>query len=57
MKKEEVQEQKVRSLEQAYLSMSESNSRACIDAYLRWHSAALLYLSTFYSDSNPDFSA
>lgn len=57
VKKEETQEQKVRSLEHAYLSMSDVNSHACIDAYLEWHSATLLYLSTYYSDSNPDFNA
>lgn len=57
MEKEETKEQKVRSLEQAYLSMSDVNSHACIDAYLKWHSAALLYLSTYYSDSNSDFNA
>ena len=57
VKIEETQEQKVRSLEQTYLSMSDVNSHACIDAYLEWHSAALLYLSTYYSESNPDFNA
>lgn len=57
MKKEETHEQKVRTLEQTYLSMTDVNSHACMDAYLSWHSAALLYLSKYYSDSNPDFSA
>lgn len=57
VKIEETQEQKVRSLEQTYLSISDVNSHTGIDAYLEWHSAALLYLSTYYSDSNPDFNA
>ena len=49
------QEQKVRSLEQAYQAQKEENSYTAIDAYLEWHSAALLYLSNYYTEANPDY--
>lgn len=39
---EQTQEQKVRSLENAYTAIREHNSHASIQAYLEWHSAALL---------------
>lgn len=50
-------EQKVRSLEESYVAITEENSRASIDAYLKWHSAALLYLSNYYTEANPDYAA
>ena len=53
---EQTQEQKVRALEQAYLAHREENSHEAIDAYLEWHSAALLYLSNYYTEANPDYS-
>ena len=53
---EQTQEQKVRALEQAYLAHRDENSREAIDAYLEWHSAALLYLSNYYTEANPDYS-
>lgn len=53
----QTQEQKVRSLEDAYTAIREHNSHASIQAYLKWHSAALLYLSTYYTEANPDFAA
>lgn len=53
---EQTEEQKVRSLEQSYLAQREENSRAAIEAYLEWHSAALLYLSDYYTEANPDYS-
>ena len=56
MEEEQTQEQKVRSLEQAYLACCDENSRDAIDAYLEWHSAALLYLSNYYTDANSDYS-
>lgn len=56
IEEEQTEEQKVRSLEQAYLAQREENSRAAIDAYLEWHSTALLYLSNFYTEANPDYS-
>lgn len=55
IEEEQTQEQKVRSLEQAYLAHREENSREAIDAYLEWHSAALLYLSSYYTEANPDY--
>lgn len=54
-KNEETQEQKIRSLEQEYLSIADVNSSASIDTYLKWHSATLLYLNNYYTDANPDF--
>lgn len=56
IEEEQTEEQKVRSLEQAYLAQQDENSRVAIDAYLEWHSAALLYLSNFYTEANPDYS-
>lgn len=56
IEEEQTQEQKVRALEQAYLAHRDENSHEAIDAYLEWHSAALLYLSNYYSEANPDFS-
>lgn len=56
LEEEQTEEQKVRSLEQAYLAQREENSRAAIDAYLEWHSTALLYLSNYYTEANPDYS-
>lgn len=53
---EQTQEQKVRALEQVYLSHRDENSREAIDAYLEWHSTALLYLSSYYTEANPDYS-
>lgn len=49
---------KVRALERKYidcLSRSEVNSSQAIDAYLNWHSAAVIYLSQYYSSANSDF--
>lgn len=57
IEEEQTQEQKVRSLEDAYAAIREHNSNASIQAYLEWHSAALLYLSTYYTEANPDFAA
>ena len=57
IEEEQTQEQKVRSLEDAYTAIREHNSHASIQAYLEWHSAALLYLSTYYTEANPDFAA
>lgn len=57
IEKEQTQEQKVRSLEDAYTAIREHNSHASIQAYLEWHSAALLYLSTYYTEANPDFAS
>lgn len=47
----------VRLLEEKYKNEvgKEANSDAAINAYLKWHSAALTYLSRFYSDINPDY--
>ena len=56
MDEDQTQEQKVRALEQGYLSHRDENSREAIDAYLEWHSAALLYLSNYYTEANPDYS-
>lgn len=53
---EQTEEQKVRSLEHAYLAQRDENSHAAIDAYSEWHSAALLYLSNYYTEANPDYS-
>lgn len=55
IEEEVTEEQKVRSLEQAYLAQREENSREAIDAYLEWHSAALLYLSNYYTEANADY--
>lgn len=57
IEEEQTQEQKIRSLENSYTSISGHNSQASIQAYLAWHSAALLYLSTYYTEANPDFAA
>lgn len=57
VEEEQTQEQKVRSLEDAYTAIREHNSHASILAYLEWHSAALLYLSSYYTEANPDFAA
>lgn len=54
--KEQTLEQKVRALEQAYLAHREENSHEAVDAYLEWHSAALLYLSNYYTEANADYS-
>ena len=54
---EQTQEQVIRSLEKSYLGIKSENSQAAIDAYLNWHSQALLYLSQFYTEANPDFAA
>lgn len=50
-------ETNVRLLEEKYKKEvdKEVNSIAAIDAYLKWHSASLTYLSRFYSDINTDF--
>ena len=56
IEEEQTEEQKVRSLEQAYLAHRDENSHEAIDAYLKWHSAALLYLSNYYTEANPDYS-
>lgn len=56
IEEELTQEQKVRELEQAYLAHREENSHEAIDAYLEWHSAALLYLSNYYTEANADYS-
>lgn len=51
----QTQEQVIRSLEKEYLSIREENSHGAIDAYLKWHSETLLYLSNFYTEANPDY--
>lgn len=56
IEEEQTQEQKVRALEKSYLSFREENSQEAIDAYLEWHSAALLYLSNYYTEANHDYS-
>lgn len=55
IEEEQTQEQKVRTLEQAYLAHRDENSHEAIDAYLEWHSAALLYLSNYYTEANADY--
>ena len=55
IEEEQTQEQKVRALEQTYLAYREENSHEAIDAYLEWHSAALLYLSDYYTEANQDY--
>lgn len=57
IQEEQTEEQTVRSLEEAYTSIREENSHAAIAAYLKWHSAALKYLSAYYTDANGDYSA
>lgn len=54
---ETTEEQKIRSLEQEYVAAMEvePNSRSAINAYLKWYSETLLYLSEYYSIANPDF--
>lgn len=51
------QEDKIRQLEQTYVNAmhKDPNSRSAIDAYHDWYTDALLYLSDYYSVSNPDF--
>lgn len=56
IEEEQTQEQRVRALEQVYLAHQEENSHEAIDAYLKWHSAALLYLSNYYTEANADYS-
>lgn len=56
IEEDQTEEQKVRNLEKIYLAQHEDNSREAIDAYMEWHSAALLYLSNYYTEANPDFS-
>lgn len=56
IEEELTQEQKVRALEKEYLSFRDENSHEAIDAYLEWHSAALLYLSNYYTEANADYS-
>ena len=56
IEQELTQEQKVRALEKEYLSFREVNSNEAIDAYLEWHSVALLYLSNYYTEANADYS-
>lgn len=55
IEEEQTQEQMVRSLEKAYQDQREVNSYTAINTYLEWHSAALLYLSTYYTEANADF--
>ena len=50
IEEEQSQEQKVRALEQNYLAHRDENSQEAINAYLEWHSAALLYLSNYYTE-------
>lgn len=57
IEEEKTQEQRIRSLEETYLSFPDENSQAAIDAYLKWHSETLLYLSDYYTEANPDYSA
>lgn len=54
---ETTEEQKIRRLEQEYVSAmdAEPNSRSAIDAYHHWYSETLLYLDDFYSIANPDY--
>lgn len=54
---ETTEEQKIRRLEQEYVSAmdAEPNSRSAIDAYHNWYSETLLYLDDFYSIANPDY--
>lgn len=57
IEEEKTQEQQIRSLEETYLSFPDVNSRAATDAYLKWHSETLLYLSDYYTEANPDYAA
>lgn len=57
IEEEQTQEQNIRALEKHYLSIREENSHASIEAYLKWHSATLLYLSNYYTEANADYSA
>lgn len=54
---ETTEEQKIRSLEKEYVAAIEvePNSSRAVNAYLKWYSETLLYLSDFYSIANPDF--
>ena len=56
IKEEQTQEQIIRSLEQDYLALSDENSKESIEAYLKWHSETLLYLSNYYTEANADYS-
>ena len=51
------EEQRVRDLEKKYkiLSDKSTNSRDAVDAYIEWHSSAVLYLSEYYTITNADF--
>ena len=48
----------VKELERTYSERAskEEYSQAAIDAYLEWHSAAVVYLNDFYSEDNSDYS-
>ena len=50
-------EEEIRELENDYLQVmsKEPNSHEAIDAYHKWYTETLLYLSDFYSVANPDF--
>lgn len=54
---ETTEEQKIRRLEKEYVAAIEvePNSSRAVNAYLKWYSETLLYLSDFYSIANPDF--
>ena len=54
---DKTEEHKIRRLENEYIAEMEDdpNSRSAINAYLRWYSETLLYLSDFYSIANPDY--
>lgn len=51
------EEQRVRDLEEKFKNLSDksANSREAIDAYIEWHSSAVLYLSEYYTITNADF--
>ena len=48
-------EQKISSLEEANLAIEEVNSDEAIRAYHEWHSETLVYFSSIYSESDPDY--
>ena len=54
---DKTEEHKIRRLENEYIAEMEDdpNSRSAINAYLKWYSETLLYLSDFYSIANPDY--
>ena len=56
-RQETTEEQKIRRLEKEYVAAIEvePNSSRAVNAYLKWYSETLLYLSDFYSIANPDF--